>query len=86
MMSYRGRGDFQIWNVKEWRSNFLESGLQYEIAKKWVSIPSNTWHQAVVPGGNWAVVSFHTVPENELIEERSDPANERWILRRRYLP
>ena len=86
MMSYRGRGDFQIWNGKEWCSNLLESGFHCEIEKRWVSIPPNIWHQAVVPETNWIVVSFHTVPENELIEERTDPTDIRLIHQQRYSP
>jgi hypothetical protein len=38
-----------------------------------VSIPAGTWHQVVVPDQDWVVVSFHTVFDDELIEERPDP-------------
>jgi hypothetical protein len=86
MMSYKGRGDLQIWNGNEWCSNLLESGSHLEIEKKWLSIPPNVWHQAVVPETNWTVISFHTVPENELVEERTDPADSRLIRQRRYSP
>ena len=93
MMSYRGAGDLQIWtgesmpsnNVKGWCSNPLVSDSDAEIEHRWVSIPPNTWHQAVVPGENWVVVSFHTVSEDELIEERPDPADGKLSRQRRYL-
>ncbi len=42
-------------------------------AERWLSIPPWTWHQGVVGDEDWVVVSFHTVPAGELIEERPDP-------------
>jgi hypothetical protein len=46
--------------------------ISIQTLSRWVSIPAGTWHQAVVPDEDWVVVSFHTVPEDELIEERPD--------------
>jgi hypothetical protein len=43
-----------------------------DLERRWISIPTNVWHQVVVPEVDWAVVSFHTVPAEELIEERPD--------------
>jgi hypothetical protein len=40
------------------------------LEQRWISIPPSVWHQGIVGSENWAVVSFHTVPEHELIEER----------------
>jgi hypothetical protein len=45
-------------------------------------VPPNVWHQAVVPAEDWVVVSFHTVPAEELIEERPDATD---LSQRRYL-
>jgi hypothetical protein len=70
VMSYRGSGDLQTLVDGKWRSNELVSDPQVNFLKRWVSIPLNVWHQAVVPERNWVVVSFHTVLTNELIEER----------------
>ena len=69
-MSYRGAGDLQTREEGRWRSHALVSDQEAPIEKRWVSIPVNTWHQVVVPGDHWTVVSFHTVPAEELIEER----------------
>ena len=85
MMSYRGSGDLQIWTVEGWRSNNLVSDSKVPIESRWISIPSNTWHQAVVAKENWIVVSFHTVIEDELIEERSNATNTELTHRRTYL-
>lgn len=85
MMSYRGSGDLQIWTGEGWCSNLLVSDLEARIESRWVSIPPNIWHQAVVPEENWVVVSFHTVPENELIEERPDTTDTELTCQRRYL-
>ena len=70
MMSYRGAGDFQTRLAGDWCSHLLRSEQTVPIAERWISIPQNVWHQGVVPGENWVVVSFHTAAEHELIEER----------------
>ncbi len=75
MMSYRGTGNLQIWDGDKWCSNILVSDPTEGIGKRWVSISQNIWHQAVVGEENWVVVSFHTVPDSELIEERPDHSN-----------
>jgi hypothetical protein len=85
MMSYRGSGDLQIWDGEKWCPNLLVSDIDATIESRWVSIPPYTWHQAVVLEENWAVLSFHTVSEEELIEERPDPADTRLTRQRRYV-
>ena len=75
MTSCRGSGDFQIRPDEEWCSYHLVSDPNQPPENRWLSIPPNTWHQGVVPDANWALVSFQTVPEDELIEERPDPTN-----------
>ncbi len=72
MMSYRGTGDMQTGGPDRWQSNPLISEPAADLERRWISIPVNVWHQCVVPDGNWVVVSFHTVPAEELIEERPD--------------
>lgn len=73
-MSYRGRGDFQVRDDGEWRSNFLVSDFRRALRSRWISIPTNIWHQAVVGEEDWVVVSFHTASDEELILEHPDPA------------
>ncbi len=73
VMSYRGFGDLQVWANDQWRSHPLVSNLDGPIECRWASIPAGTWHQAVVPDEDWVVVSFHTVSQDELIEERPHP-------------
>lgn len=86
MMSYRGCGDLQTRNSLqyEWSSHQLVSDPEAPIQKRWLSIPPNVWHQAVVPESNWVVVSFHTVPQDELIEERPDTDDAAATRQRRY--
>ncbi len=84
MMSYRGSGDLQIWTGVRWRSNLLTSDPEEQIERRWISIPPNVWHRAAVPKENWVVLSFHTVPEDELTEERPDPTDTRLTHQRRY--
>ena len=82
MMSYRGRGDFQTQVDDQWRSHRLRSELTGRLDERWISIPAGVWHQGIVGQDNWAVVSFHTVLDYELIEERpasvlGEPARQR---------
>jgi hypothetical protein len=86
MMSYRGTGDMQVWDGKRWISRQLVSDSNEKMGKRWISIPPNTWHQVVTGENVWIVVSFHTVAEKELVEERPD-ANDPLITKERtYLP
>lgn len=85
MVSYRGSGDLQIWAGDRWASNPLVSDSDSQIQSRWISIPPNIWHQAVVPEENWLVISFHTVPADELIEERPGAADSELTCQRRYL-
>ncbi len=82
MTSYGGTGDFQTKPADSWSSNILESDPLAPIEKRWVSIPPNVWHRGIVAGANWAVVSFHTVTDSELIEERA--GDDGALHRRKY--
>ena len=89
MVSWKGGGDFQVHDGADWKSHELVSDRQAPFAKRWLSIPPETWHQGVVGPEDWLVVSFHTVPAEELVEERPDPADPdpfrpRRTRRRRY--
>lgn len=85
MMSYQGTGDLQTGEEGRWQSNPLTSEGGAGLEERWISVPPNVWHQAVVPNQDWVVVSFHTVPAHELIEERLDAANASRTHQRRYL-
>jgi hypothetical protein len=86
MVSLQGVGDLQTGRPGRWQSNLLVSDLCSSLEKGWVSVPPNVWHQAVVPNKDWVVVSFHTAPANELVEERPDNTNASRMVRRTYLP
>jgi ureidoglycolate hydrolase len=78
MMSFDGSGDLQVRAGLDspWQSNVLTSDPGATLEQRWVSIPQNIWHQPVVAKeADWVVVSFHTVPAEELIEERPDPGS-----------
>ncbi len=85
MMSYRGSGDFQTLENGHWRSHFLNSEPTAPLEDRWISIPPNIWHQGVVLEEQWVVVSFHTVPADELIEERPESENSNTTRRRKYI-
>jgi hypothetical protein len=82
MMSFEGIGDLQTeaepagGSSRErsdiiWQSNILVSDPEAALERRWISIPQNVWHRPAIPkDADWVVVSFHTVPAEELIEER----------------
>jgi hypothetical protein len=73
MISMHGSGDMRTESDRTWRSNFLISEPAASLEERWISIPANVWHRPVISNdSDWVVVSFHTVPAEELIEERTD--------------
>jgi hypothetical protein len=82
MMSFDATGDMQTEAEPPsrgarapseivWQSNILVSDPEASLERRWISIPQNVWHRPVIPkGADWVVISFHTVPAEELIEER----------------
>jgi hypothetical protein len=74
MMAYRGLADFQTKPGGDWISHHMTSDPAASLDDRWISIPPNVWHQGVIGPADWAVVSFHTILDHELIEER--PAEE----------
>jgi hypothetical protein len=75
MVTWSGGGDIQVHDGERWRSHLLAVPSGRPLEDRWISIPPDTWHQGVVSGEDWVVVSFHTVPAEELVEERPDPAD-----------
>ena len=86
MMSFEGSGDLQTGEPGKWQSNVLVSDRDAPLERRWISIPTNVWHRPVINAEtDWAVVSFHTVPAEELIEERPDDSREAGTKQMTYL-
>jgi hypothetical protein len=86
MMSFEGSGDLQTGEPGNWQSNVLASDPDAPLERRWISIPPNVWHRPVIDAeADWAVVSFHTVPAEELIEERLDDSREGATRQMKYL-
>ncbi len=97
MMSFEATGDMQIDSESlggaarkpsdiVWQSNILVSDPKASLERRWISIPQNVWHRPVIPrGAHWVVVSFHTVPAEELIEERPPSGSAGGIKQMLYL-
>jgi hypothetical protein len=88
MMSFIGSGDLQTREGADqsWTSNILVSDKSKPLEQRWMSIPRNVWHQPVIPPGeDWVVVSFHTVPAEELIEERPAVSGDMGMRQMRYV-
>src|SRR5881398_40851 len=77
MMSFEGSGDLQTGQPGKWQTNVLVSEADAPLERRWISIPTNVWHHPLINADtDCAVVSFHTVPAEELIEERPDDSCE----------
>jgi hypothetical protein len=86
MMSFQGSGDMQTGEPGQWQSNALVSDPEAPLEGRWISIPPNVWHRPVVGRhADWTVVSFHTVPAEELIEERPDSGSKDGTKQMNYL-
>ena len=73
MISWDGEGDFPTRTGRDWESHPMTSDPSAPLDHRWISIPADVWHQGIVPGRDWVVVSFHTAAEEDLIEERETP-------------
>jgi len=86
MMSFEGSGNMQTGEPGQWQSNVLVGDPKAPLERRWVSIPPNVWHRPLVGAdADWAVVSFHTVPADELIEERPDSSRKDGTKQMKYL-
>jgi hypothetical protein len=86
MMSFEGSGDLQTGEPGNWQSNVLVSDPDAPLERRWISIPTNVWHRPVIDAAaDWAVVSFHTVSAEELIEERPDDSRDAGTRQKKYL-
>ncbi len=86
MMTFEGSGDMKTGELGKWQSNVLISNSEAPLEQRWISIPQNVWHRPVVGAdADWTVVSFHTVPAEELIEEKPDDSNKAGTKQMKYL-
>ena len=86
MMTFEGSGDMRTEAGGQWKSNVLVGTPEAPLEQRWISIPQNVWHRPVVgAGADWTVVSFHTVPAEELIEEKQDENSQNGIKQKKYL-
>ena len=86
MMTFEGSGDMRTEDGGQWQSNVLVSNAEAPLEQRWISIPQNVWHRPVVgAGADWTVVSFHTVPAEELIEEKRDDSSQDGTKQMKYM-
>lgn len=86
MMTFEGSGDMQTGEPGQFKSNVLISNPEAPLEQRWISIPQNSWHRPVVgKDTDWTVVSFHTVPAEDLIEEKLDDSSKDGTKQKKYL-
>src|SRR5207249_2049014 len=85
MMTFQGSGDMQTEERGKWQANVLVGDRDAPLEQRWISIPQNVWHRPVVGAdADWTVVSFHTVPAEELIEEKPDDSSQDGTKQMKY--
>ena len=86
MVTFEGSGDMQTGEPGQFKSNVLISNPEAPLEQRWISIPQNSWHRPVVgKDTDWTVVSFHTVPAEDLIEEKLDDSSKDGTKQKKYL-
>ena len=86
MMTFEGSGDMQNRRAGPVAIERFGQQSGATLERRWISIPQNVWHRPVVgKGGDWTVVSFHTVPAEELIEEKLDDSSQDGTKQMKYL-
>lgn len=73
-------GRFDWWEDGQWQSRLLLPGGEG------LSIPADTWHRMPAQDDEWAVVSFHTVGPDELVEVVGEPETGEVKSTRTYVP
>jgi hypothetical protein len=69
-LSLTGSGTFELRAANGWTPHQLVSDATAAREQRWVTIPPATWHRLFVGERAWGMVSFHTVPPEDLIEEK----------------
>ena len=86
MMTFEGAGNMRTKAESQWQSNVLVSDPEAPLEQRWISIPQNVWHHPIVGAdSDWTVVSFHTVPAGELVEEKQDESSQSGTKKKKYL-
>ena len=67
--SLKGSGQIRIFEEGGYYIVFLQSALTASIQERWISVKDSIWHQPIAGEKNWAMLAFHTVSENSLIDE-----------------
>jgi len=83
-LAYRGSGEVQTREGGAWQSIPLSNDPDVPADRRWASIPAGVWHQWVVGEKDLTVLSFHTVPADELVEERPAEDGETGVRQMRY--
>ena len=85
MMSFEGGWRSPNWQARSLAIECLVSNPEAPLERRWISVPRNCWHRPLVSAGsNWAVVSFHTAPADELIEEKPDATSKDGTKQMKY--
>lgn len=72
VVSLEGTGQIMVKDKASPRILTLVSSPDTHIEERWASVTANVWHQPQANAQDWVVLTFHQVPEHELIDEYLD--------------
>lgn len=72
VISLEGTGKIVVNDKASPRTQNLTSSPDALLEERWASVSPNVWHQPQANAQDWVVLTFHQVPENELIDEYLD--------------
>jgi hypothetical protein len=69
-MSLAASGTFVLGSPEQRQRRAITCNKREELRSRWVSIPPDTWHEAIAGEEHWTVITFHTAPDKEIVNER----------------
>ncbi|MDZ7759503.1 MAG: hypothetical protein U5L00_04505 [Desulfovermiculus sp.] len=69
VISIEGQGRIVVKDESSPKTEDLTSAQDAPLEQRWSSVPANTWHEPQAGNRDWVLLTFHQVPENELIDE-----------------
>jgi hypothetical protein len=72
VISLEGTGEIVVKDKASPRTLTLTSSPHALLEERWATVAPNVWHQPQANNQDWVVLTFHQVPENELIDQYLD--------------
>ena len=72
VLSIKGTGEVRVLEEENPWTARLRSDSDAPIEERWATLQENVWHQPVAGPEGWGVLTFHTAPDGESLDEYRD--------------